>query len=142
MATGFQVVMDCADPDRLATFWASALGYKLQDPPQGYATWEEFLTAIGVPRDEWNNASAVVDSDWVTGSRSPALPTPYPELNGVLRDLVNSMREALGPDFVGAYLQGSFAVGDFDEHSDCDFIVATEGELTDDQVNALQMMHG
>jgi hypothetical protein len=63
MATGIQVVIDCADPDRVASFWASALGYKLQDPPDGYATWEEFLTAIGVPEDQWNNASAVVDPD-------------------------------------------------------------------------------
>jgi catechol 2,3-dioxygenase-like lactoylglutathione lyase family enzyme len=65
MATGFQVVIDCADPNRVATFWASALGYKLQDPPDGYATWDEFLTSIGVPEDEWNNASAVVDPDGV-----------------------------------------------------------------------------
>jgi hypothetical protein len=63
MATGIQVVIDCADPDRLAGFWASALGYKLQDPPDGYATWEEFLTAVGVPEDQWNKASAVVDPD-------------------------------------------------------------------------------
>jgi hypothetical protein len=33
MATGVQVVFDCADPDGLARFWAEALGYKLQDPP-------------------------------------------------------------------------------------------------------------
>jgi hypothetical protein len=55
---------------------------------------------------------------------------------------VGSVRKILGLDFVGAYLQGSFALGDFDEHSDCDFIVAAEDELTNDQVNALQMMHG
>jgi hypothetical protein len=78
----------------------------------------------------------------MTSSRSAAHPTPYPELNGVLRDLVDSVREILGPDFVGAYLQGSCAVGDFDQHSDCDFLIATEGELTDDQVDALQVMHG
>jgi hypothetical protein len=63
MGTDIQVVIDCAEPDRLATFWAGALGYKLQDPPDGYVTWEEFLTAIGIPRDQWNNASAVVDPD-------------------------------------------------------------------------------
>jgi len=65
MATRVQVVIDCADPDRLATFWASALGYKLQDPPEGFASWEEFLTKIGVPEDDWNKASAVVDPDGV-----------------------------------------------------------------------------
>lgn len=63
MATGIQVVIDCADPNRLAAFWASALGYKLQDPPDGHATWEDFLREMGVPEQEWNSASAVVDPD-------------------------------------------------------------------------------
>jgi hypothetical protein len=39
------------------------------------------------------------------------------------------------------YLQGSFAVGDADEHSDVDFIVVTEAEVTDSQLTALQDMH-
>jgi hypothetical protein len=42
---------------------------------------------------------------------------------------------------VGAYLQGSFAVGDFDKHSDVDFIVAARQELSAGQVEALQAMH-
>jgi catechol 2,3-dioxygenase-like lactoylglutathione lyase family enzyme len=63
MATSIQVVMDCADPDRLARFWAEALGYKLQDPPEGFASWEDFLREQGVPESEWNSASAVVDPD-------------------------------------------------------------------------------
>jgi predicted nucleotidyltransferase len=69
-------------------------------------------------------------------------PTPYPELNDVLGTLVASVRDALGDTFVGAYLQGSFAVGDFDEHSDVDFIVAVRVELTDAQVARLQGVHG
>jgi len=68
MATKFQVVFDCADPDRLARFWAAALGYKLQDPPEGRPTWEAFLRAAGIPEEEWNSASAVVDPDGA-GSR-------------------------------------------------------------------------
>ena len=63
MATGFQVVFDCAEPDRLSRFWAEALHYKLQDPPKGFASWEAFLEAQGVPRSEWNSASAVVDPE-------------------------------------------------------------------------------
>lgn len=55
------MTFDCADPDRLATFWAAALGYRKQDPPEGFATWQEFLVAQGVPEDRWNSASAVVD---------------------------------------------------------------------------------
>ena len=68
-------------------------------------------------------------------------PTPYPELNTVLDELVESAQVVLGDHFVGAYLQGSFAVGEFDRHSDVDFIVVVEEELSDDQVLALQIMH-
>jgi hypothetical protein len=59
----------------------------------------------------------------------------------VLGGLVDSTRDILGADFVGAYLQGSFAVGDFDPHSDVDFIIVIAEELSDDQVGALQVMH-
>jgi len=38
-------------------------------------------------------------------------------------------------------LQGSFAVGDADQHSDVDFIVATNDEVTGEQLTALQDMH-
>jgi hypothetical protein len=63
MATSFQVTFDCADPNRLATFWAAALGYQLQDPPPGFASWPAFLAAQGIPEEQWNSASAVVDPD-------------------------------------------------------------------------------
>src|SRR5206468_2198321 len=45
-------------------------------------------------------------------------PTPFTELNDVLRIFVESVRAALADTFVGAYLQGSFVIGDFDQHSD------------------------
>jgi len=63
MATSVQVVIDCADPDRLANFWASALGYKLQDPPEGYVSWDDWLREMKVPEDQWNSASSVVDPE-------------------------------------------------------------------------------
>jgi len=63
MAAGVQVVTDCADPARLAEFWAAALGYKIQDPPTGFDSWESFLEAQGVPESQWNSASAVVDPE-------------------------------------------------------------------------------
>jgi hypothetical protein len=63
MATRVQVVFDCADPDRLARFWAEALGYKVQDPPEGYDSWETFLREMGVPEEMMDSASAVVDPD-------------------------------------------------------------------------------
>jgi len=63
MATGVQVVFDCADPDALARFWAEALRYKLEDPPAGYASWEAWAREQGIPEDRWNEASAIVDPD-------------------------------------------------------------------------------
>ena len=58
MTTKVQVVIDCADPAKLAPFWRDALRYKLQDPPAGFASWEDFLRANDVPESEWNSASA------------------------------------------------------------------------------------
>ncbi|WJE00770.1 hypothetical protein [Streptomyces antimycoticus] len=51
--------------------------------------------------------------------------TPYQELDALLADLIGTARSILGDTFVGAYLQGSFALGAGDLHSDCDFIVVT-----------------
>jgi len=68
-------------------------------------------------------------------------PTPYVELNAVLKDLIGGVQIALGDMFAGSYLQGSFAVGDFDSHSDVDFVVVVRGELSTDHVSALQAMH-
>ena len=49
----------------------------------------------------------------------------YPELDAVLADLVTSARAVLGDTYVGAYVQGSFALGAGDLNSDCDFVIAT-----------------
>ncbi len=56
-----QFSFDCADPAGLATFWAEALGYQLQDPPAGFASWEQALDALGVPAERRNDVSAIVD---------------------------------------------------------------------------------
>ena len=63
--TSIQLVFDTADPDREAQFWAEALGYQLQPPPDGHATWEAFLRAQGIPEERWNDQSAIVDADGV-----------------------------------------------------------------------------
>jgi hypothetical protein len=65
MATQFQVTFDCANPARLAAFWAPALGYVQQSPPEGFDTWEAWLTAMGIPEKDWNSANACVDPDGV-----------------------------------------------------------------------------
>jgi predicted nucleotidyltransferase len=67
--------------------------------------------------------------------------TPFTDLNELLAKLVAGVRQILGDNFCGAYLQGSFAVGDADEHSDVDFIVATEDEVTPEQQAELQKLH-
>jgi hypothetical protein len=76
------------------------------------------------------------------GLRAPARePTPFADLNAVLAHLVENVRAILGDTFIGAYLHGSFAVGDADEHSDCDFVVVTQLDLTAGEVAALQALH-
>ncbi len=63
MPTSIQVVFDSLDPDRLARFWAEALHYIIQPPPPGYASWQAFLEAMDVPKEEWDSASAIVDPE-------------------------------------------------------------------------------
>jgi len=63
MSRTVQIVIDCSDPAAVAEFWAEALGYVLQPPPEGFASWEDALKAWGVPPDQWNSRSAVVDPD-------------------------------------------------------------------------------
>jgi hypothetical protein len=65
MARTVQIVIDCADPAAVAEFWAQALGYVVQPPPDGFASWQDALAAWGVPKDRWDSASAVVDPDAV-----------------------------------------------------------------------------
>lgn len=72
---------------------------------------------------------------------NPKLPTPYPDLNTVLQKFVSSAQTILGSNFLAAYLQGSFAVGDYDHDSDVDFTVVIKHELSDSTVLALQQMH-
>ncbi len=79
MATSFQVTIDCDDPASLSAFWATALGYQLQDPPTGFATWQDFLKAQNVPEHLWNSASAVIDPQG-TGPRIFFQQVPEPKV--------------------------------------------------------------
>ena len=63
MAKEIQVTFDCADPAALAEFWAAALDYEVQGPPPGFDTWPDALTAWGVPEDQWNSKSAIIDPE-------------------------------------------------------------------------------
>lgn len=69
-------------------------------------------------------------------------PTPYPDVNVVLRDFVDHNQSILGNHFLGFYIYGSLALGDFDPYnSDIDFIVVTDIDISDDFFNPLQEMH-
>ena len=48
----FQVTIDCADPDGQARFWAAALHYELEGPPDPHATWRDYWISVGVPEAE------------------------------------------------------------------------------------------
>ncbi len=65
MAVSFQVTFDCADPAALSRFWSALLGYVEQPPPEGYASWEDWLHAMNIPEADWNSAGAAVDPDGV-----------------------------------------------------------------------------
>lgn len=69
-------------------------------------------------------------------------PTTYPDVNAVLGLLLSNVRSILGERFVGLYLCGSLASGDFDPHSsDIDFVVVTTDSLPDEIISALKEMH-
>ena len=62
MASSFQLVFDCADPEPLARFWAAALGYELEPPPAGFGSWDEYWRDVGVPEDELRiDADRIID---------------------------------------------------------------------------------
>jgi hypothetical protein len=75
------------------------------------------------------------------GERERVGATPFDDLNRLLVELVVGAKAALGDGFCGAYLQGSFAVGDADANSDVDFIVVTEDDVTTEQRGELQALH-
>ena len=74
-------------------------------------------------------------------SERAAHPTPYPDVNAVVSELLASVREVLGDQFVGFYLHGSLAHGGFGEGSDIDFCVVTAGELPRAMHADLAAMH-
>jgi Glyoxalase-like domain len=48
----FQLVIDCADPDRLARFWAAALHYELEPVPDGFDSWDDYYRDLGVGEED------------------------------------------------------------------------------------------
>src|SRR5437870_11943178 len=72
----------------------------------------------------------------------PLQPTPHADVNEALRELLAQAQTLLGSHFVGMYLSGSLALGDFDPNtSDIDLVIVTDAPLSDDRFAALQEMH-
>ena len=50
MAVNYQLVINSVGhPEVLARFWAEALGYVLEPPPAGFATWDDYYRDLGLP---------------------------------------------------------------------------------------------
>ena len=47
----------------MTEFWAGALGYIAQPPPDGYEDWDEFADEMGIPPERRNDISAAIDPD-------------------------------------------------------------------------------
>jgi hypothetical protein len=52
MAVRFQLVINCTDPDKMARFWAAALHYQIEPPPEGFANWDDYYRDIGVGEED------------------------------------------------------------------------------------------
>src|SRR4030095_11318318 len=69
-------------------------------------------------------------------------PTPYQDVNVFLDLLLSNMQAILGEQFIGLYLGGSCALGDFNpQRSDIDFVAVTVDELPPEMIVALEAMH-
>jgi hypothetical protein len=61
MYSKIQVVFDAADPAALAEFWALALGYVPEPPPEGFTSWADFGRSIGLPEERFGDQTAIRD---------------------------------------------------------------------------------
>jgi hypothetical protein len=68
--------------------------------------------------------------------------TPYPDVDAAIGSLLDGAQTALGASFVGMYLHGSLASGDFrPETGDIDFLVATDKEVRGGALESLRALH-
>jgi predicted nucleotidyltransferase len=67
--------------------------------------------------------------------------TPYADLDRVVTEIAGHAADVLGDDFVGAYIEGSFALGAGDPYSDVDFIVVMKTPLVHDLEGRLRAFH-
>jgi Aminoglycoside adenylyltransferase, C-terminal domain/Nucleotidyltransferase domain len=81
-------------------------------------------------------------SDHFGSAAAHQQPTPYPDVNLEVYDLLTGIHAVLGGQFTGMYLVGSLALGDFrPRESDLDLVIVTAGALSDERVVALRDLH-
>ena len=125
MAVKLQVVFDAADPPALAAFWGEAIGYKEEDPPEGFDSWEGWAVANDLPREEWDNYASRVDPDGV-GPRLffQRVPEPKTAKNRVHLDLsvsggpgtpMEERRANVAAEVERAVAAGATRLKDYDE---------------------------
>ena len=61
MPARFQLVIDCADPDRLARSWAAALGYEFSRPRRVFLPGTTITATSGCPRRTWVSGRNISD---------------------------------------------------------------------------------
>jgi len=81
MIPKFQVTFDCADPARLAAFWAIALDYEVQEIPR------EWLIAQNIPEEMWNSRAALIDPEGGPRFWFQQVPEPKTSKNRMHLDL-------------------------------------------------------
>jgi predicted nucleotidyltransferase len=79
--------------------------------------------------------------DQLARSAPPGAWTPHADLNEVLARWIGQLQAELGANLVGAYLHGSLAVGDADEASDVDFLVAVNEDIPRAGIERLHALH-
>lgn len=78
----------------------------------------------------------VLEADWMARYTADA------DVDDLLNRLLPETQALLGDRFVGMYLHGSLALGDFDpDRSDIDFVVVTDGDPPPACVAGLEQMH-
>jgi len=64
MTVRYQLVIDCADPDRLARFWMAALNYVPEPVPAGFETWDDYYRDVGVGEEDLGlGLDRIIDPD-------------------------------------------------------------------------------
>jgi hypothetical protein len=138
MSTRWTLRFDSAQPAKLARFWAETLGYVESPPPDGFDSWEMWLTDQGVPEEEWDDGAALADPDGVGPSLSfLRVPEPKTAKNRVHLDVQigggrSTPWEQRWPRVVAEKERlvalGATVVGEYEQNGRPDHFVMTDPE--------------